>query len=684
MNRYLLLLGFVAALGLFGYATHIPASAAFAALATLVCMALPGLVIVRWMLSEEQSALLVYVFGVVLGLFLGRLLLAAVGLGFGLTRLNLVLLMGGMAVPSMVYLICRRPLPAWNQGDAREAGWLLGVLALVFAAMAIPYWGVGRLTSDGYTFVPYFDRDYLNHISLTAELSRCVPPQNPFFAGTQLHYYWSYHLWPAAIMNLSNGSARDALNVSLLPTVGLFVASLSLWVRTYVAAPWPRRVAIGIALFAYSYIGILFLLKLASPGMARFFPTTAQVEYSFLSHSWFRDFLYEPHAVTCLTLLLFILVYDHTACSSLKPLPAAVVGLIFGAMLVTDAFIGLLGLLWFTSTHLVPFFRNSRLRGPLLISAACTILIVIMAIGLGVFPLGRRVIWLAAHSIVKFAPAYLLIELGPLFVLGMLGMVVLARARRLGTLTTALILLGLALAVGFFLRVPHEHNIVLRKAIKVAQLPLVVLTALALATLACSSRKVLLLGAVALVALPGMSTLGTDIAQYLDYLRSQNPPTTYISPNDMDMLDWVRTHTPTDCIIQTVNPGRLFGDHTELVIPGLGQRRMFYGNDEMPDVFQVPLAEINARKEMLMALHAATSGAEATCALAGFPKLYLYVDEEATGPVAALRELEDSGILHEVHRAGSFSLLQMAGQATRDQVVPSRTGRHETPSVPGQ
>ncbi len=44
-------------------------------------------------------------------------------------------------------------------------------------------------------------------------------PENPYFAGQTLHYYWFYHLWPAAIIDLSGVTARSAVALTLPATL---------------------------------------------------------------------------------------------------------------------------------------------------------------------------------------------------------------------------------------------------------------------------------------------------------------------------------------------------------------------------------------------------------------------------------------------------------------------------------
>jgi hypothetical protein len=653
-------LGFALSLVAFGYAAHLSPAGILVTLATLVAMALPGILLVRLALPEDASALVVLVFGTVLGLALGRFGLALVGLAFGPGPTGAAALLGVAAIASGIALtrLDRGVLPTWGESDSREGRWLVGLLAAVTLVVAVPYSAVGQPTERGYAFAPYFDRDYMNHVAVTAELARGLPPQNPYFAGERFHYYWGSHLWPAAVKTLTGVAAREALNLTVVPTVGLFVAALCLWARPYVEGRPARYAALALGLFAFSYIGPLLLIKLAAPEVIRRLPVVSAHEYSFLSHSWFRDFLYEPHAVTALTLLLAVLVLSHRPAGR-RALVGGLIGLAFGAMLVTDAFITLVGLLYFAAANLPAFLRDRAARGPLLIAAAVTVLVAVAAVAVGIFPLGGRAIRLALHPATKVAPAYLLLELGPQFVFGTLGVIVLAYRRELRPLLPLLGLLALALLLGFALKVPVEPNIVIRKSLKVAQVPLVVFVGFAVVAAAASRRRVAWAVAGALIVLPGLVTLGTDLALYLDRIEKRYPPTTYVSRDEVEMLDWVRTHTPRDAVLLMGYPERIFGEGTPLFIEALAERRTYYGNDEMPNTFQVPPDRVARRHDQVQALFAATQAAELSRVVRELPPLYLYVDEGAGGPIAAIRQAEAEGHLRHVHQSGRFSLKQV-------------------------
>jgi len=649
----------------FAYAAQLPLLGEVAAIGVFLALAYPGAILVRRALGEKGSALEVLVFGAALGLALGRLGIAAAGLVFGPGPLATLTFLTAFVFTGLTLRPTGGILRSWDSRDALESRWILGMVGALLLVIAIPYAGIGRPTASGHAFAPYFDRDYLNHIGLIAELGRSLPPENPFFAGERLHYYWSYHLLPASIAQLTGVSARDALNLTQIPTIALFVAALGLWARTYIASAMARWFAVAIALFAPSLIGLLYLLKTCAPSVSQSLPIVSHAQYSFLSHSWFRDCLYEPHAVTALTLLMTALFLSRSPAPLHWALTGSLVGVAFGTLLITDAFIGAVGILYFAIANTRALMTRSDLRGQLLVSAAVVLLIVIAAIGLEVFPFGGSAVRLTPHNVAKFTPIYLPIELGPLFVLGIAGACLMIYRRRARAFLPLLGLLGFALLLAFVLRVEREPNIALRKGLKVAQLPLLILAGSAISTLATSRRRTVQAIGGGLLVASGAVTICTDTVQYLDLSSQRYPPTTYVSADELELLRWIRTSTPQDAVIQCTSPDRIFGDRTDLLIPGLAERRAYYGNDEMPAMFQVPATKIGSRKQEVQLLFEAATDSELWSVLKSLPPVYLYVEQGESGPGPAFRELIRRGLLHEEHRVGRFSLLKVVPPESR-------------------
>ena len=449
-------------------------------LVSFAILSIAGVVFLRQLVPTIESRLCIVTFGPVLGLVFGRFCLVLTGLTFGPSFVSAAVAHGLLACMSLLLTAFRpRRLPSWSPEDRRELDWILSMSSAVLLAMAFSYWGVGRLTAKGYAYVPHFGWDFFNHVACSAELSRQIPPQNPYFAGQPLHYYWSYHLWPAAIINLAGVTAREALELTLPPTALLFVGALTGLVYSYEPKLRPRYLAIGLGLFAYSYLGALYVARNLASHLFRSLSNYVNIDYSFMSHSWFRDFLYEPHAATALSLLAFLIYLTNRVAGG--PGVSVLSGLVLGTIAITDILVGMIAFAWFGTWSLWPFLKRSESRSHIVLAALVSLAVILSAFGLHVFPARSGALRLGLHPAAKYGPIYLLIELGPLSIFGAVGLYGCRRRGLDASMRSMLLLLVLALLLAFTLIIDIEPNHVIRKSIKVVELALVVF-----ATVACS------------------------------------------------------------------------------------------------------------------------------------------------------------------------------------------------------
>jgi drug/metabolite transporter superfamily protein YnfA len=645
----------------FGIVAGLPLSGAAATLTSFLALSFAGIVFLRRLAPAIDSWIDVLLWGSILGLLSGRLCLVLTSLLIGPSFFSAAAALVLVVVASICVSVFRPVKPmSWSGDDSRELAAILGLSSAVLVAMTVSYWGVGHLSSKGYAFVPNFGWDLLNHIACSAELAKQLPPQNPYFAGQTLHYYWFYHLWPAAVMNLSHVTARDAVILTLPPTALLFVGALTCLARSYIPRVVPRFLGIGLGLFAFSYIGVFFIVRMTA---ARFFESLSRIvntDYSFLSHSWFRDFLYEPHAVTSLTCFAFLLYLDKIPKTEARLRQALLAGLILGAVTITDLFVGVIGLLWLALTSFRPFIRDCGSRFPILLELLVACAGIVGAFALGLFPARSGALHLALHPMTKYAPLYLLIEMGPIFVFGLTGIYLALRRDRTGSSTSLLLVLAISLLIAFTVVHGLVPNQVIRKSIKVVQFPLVIFAAVAWSAFLDLPRRHWLRLTGAVVALAGLSTIFTDLVQYVDIEADRSPPTAYISEDKMQALTWIREHTASDAIIQQldeVRPGRKIRDNSDMSLPSLAERRTLFGNHEFVYVFQIPEADRESRKTILEQIFTATTPADLELCLDRLPPFFLLVVGSAPGPHVALRQLEERGVLEPVFRAGEVSVL---------------------------
>lgn len=665
MGTSLGMLGCALGAAAFGLAAHLSPLGAVEVLATFAAMAAGGVALLGRAVPWERSRLCVIVFGSILGLTLGRVGLVITGLVPALRAQGLLIVaVASLALAAVITRGRVWPHPGTDE-DKHEAPWITGMIAVVLLLIAPPFWGLGRLTERGYAFVANFNIDFIQHAEITAELTRGIPPQNPLFAGERLHYYWFYHLWPAAVAGLTGVTAREAVELTIPITAALFVAALALALRFEVPARRARFFGIGLGLFAYSYIGLLFVLTLLLPAVAPMIPTHHRLGYTLLSHSWYRDFLYEPHAVTALTLLLLAFYLDRVSAKSRAPLPRLLMGFALGVMLMTDSVIALMGLGWWGALYLWRFVRARESRGLLVVPLVALVAVVGGIVALGVFPSvssGARPLGLGVHPVAKFGPVYLLVELGPLFLFGLAGLIALLASRRLNGRGDLLVLLGLSVLCAFFVAVPIQPDHVLRKAVKLLQIPLVVLAADAYGAYISRPVSRWLAAGFAIALVAGSVTLGTDMFQYVDLMGKKVQPTIYVSQDEMQVLNWIRTHTPRDAVFQElseVRPGQRYGDNIGSLVAMFGERRTLVGDSTTPQMFQVPGSKLAGRRQQLERLFTAQDPGTALRVLEQVRPDYLYVEERLPGPVGIIRRLAAAGMLQETYRVGGISVLKM-------------------------
>jgi hypothetical protein len=333
-------------------------------LAIVGSSAVLGARLVRRLIPEEPSLLNRLVFGAVIAQTLGRILILLVGL---LVRFDLVAYgVLGAAVAASIAVTRGPDRPALTAFEAAASRQILWLAAGLFVAMGLAFGGVGAPTPAGFAFPSYFNNDFLHHVSVASELTRSVPPANPYLAGAPMHYYWFYHLWPAAVAATAHVTALQAMT-STAPFVALvFLAALMMTVSH--PDTRARSLAVAVALFASSLVGVPASAAMVLPALhghawERVFgglPVTGARSFSFISHSWFRDALYESHALTALSMAMAVLYLGRSAWGRTHGATALVRGVVLGMMFMTDAVIALVVTAFCGLESLLRMWRSPR------------------------------------------------------------------------------------------------------------------------------------------------------------------------------------------------------------------------------------------------------------------------------------------------------------------------------------
>jgi hypothetical protein len=266
------------------------------------------------------------------------------------------------------------------------------------------------------------------------------------------------------------------------------------------------------------------------------------------------------------------------------------------------------------------------------------------------------------HPMTRWAPAYLLVELGPMFIFAVVGLAIGLRDRRVRLDGRLLSCAAVWLLLGFTLYAPSAPNLAIRKSLKVLQIPFVALSACAFAWCLERGRRRLLCAASTVVIVPAVLTLATDVLQYTGVLQNPELPPTYVSRDEMQVLEWIRTRTPCEALVQSldeVRPGKKFLDSYYSLIASIGERRALFGDYEKPYTFQVTSTKVEARKSLLEEMFTATSAKALRGVLDTTPFDYLYVDERKPGPTRIVKEMEAEGMLRRAHCVGTVCVFHL-------------------------
>jgi hypothetical protein len=126
--------------------------------------------------------------------------------------------------------------PAWDTRDSLLL--LIWILATVLV-ISVPLIHVGSLTSQGYAYRAYFNADFFRNMAVVGSLgSSGIPPNNPYFTGVPLHYYWFFHVLVAFWRTLFPSYRLDFLLVQFtLVSASIFVSTLVVVLRRYLVSP---------------------------------------------------------------------------------------------------------------------------------------------------------------------------------------------------------------------------------------------------------------------------------------------------------------------------------------------------------------------------------------------------------------------------------------------------------------
>ena len=278
---------------------------------------------------------------------------------------------------------------------------------------------------------------------------------------------------------------------------------------------------------------------------------------------------------------------------------------------------------------------------------------VVLTIAVGAVPVQGGLLKIGLHRVARIAPFYLAIDVGPLALLAVIGFLMSRRSAATPERSAWLGLAGVCLFTMFMVIVPTELNLVLRKSLKVLQIPLVVFATPTCGYLLKTPARRALAGVVFLLG--GLTTV-TDIRHYL---HPVTPYVSYISTSEMETMNWLRRCTSPDVVVQdiaAVQPGDKYNDTFYSVIAAIGERRTLWGDIYHPYLFRADEMAIQARRRAVELIGLALTPSALQAALSQLPMDLLYVDRTGRGPVYAVSALAGAGFLHKFYCSAEVCL----------------------------
>lgn len=483
-------------------------------------------------------------------------------------------------------------LPEWTRGSTTS---LLLVLVLTLFVAVPPLANVGWADKEGNRYYrAYFTADFVWHAALTAELKKFeLPVQNPYLKNTDIHYYWTYFMVPAAIAGTGPASLQDiqrCLKLNALLT-GLLLMS-TIFLATWVAVPraGPAAAAVSLALVASSaegLAGIVGLLYTDQP-----LSTLKNVNIDAIS-SWAlggyridglqRSIWYVPQHSMAYALGLIAIIGVAAAGSRIKRGASFLLGCALACSVLFSPLVG--GI--FALAYGIAFVVDALGRP----SPVATIMNQIDII----VPVAIAIAWQVEDHMVEGAGGALefgfarqslhhpvlslVVSLGPIILLAVAGLWPSAK-HSLRRLMPYAALAVFSLLAMYLVRLSIDLSWVGFRSGHLMLLALPAFGARFIATQWDDGRRKVVGAVVLLVLIGGAPTLAIDEFNAQD-IHNYNvspgdfPFTIVLYPRQLEAFEWIRKNTPKEALVQMDPVER--GRSTWSLVPSWAERRMAAG-----------------------------------------------------------------------------------------------------------
>ena len=473
-----------------------------------------------------------------------------------------------------------------NEAAGKDKHWIVIAFFLVTALAWYPFSRIGFPLDRNYAYRAYFSSDYLKHFSVVESLNQAgLPPANLYFQGEALHYYWLPYATPAFVAFFAGSTAKSMFAFSFTVNFLFLLLLLLMVAKTCGRRGWAPYLAVLMVL-ASSLEGFYLWVVRARFSWTGYFRIGRDVNIDGLTRwlwnlpqidTLLRALLFTPqHLLSLAFLLLFLYVLSQK-----RERPWAL-SLCLASSLAASFFVGGILLiswgLYAAARESAKLIRGRQTLGGFLMNLARHFALPIFVLGLS---LGLKMVSFSGSGVmlkpVKPGEAMVLLGLN----LGLLtfgGAAGLLAGRFQGRAFHAL-LLAVSLALILAVRIANFESDVSLKAGLVAILVLALLTC-RLAEAPRAGRLALPLAL--LVILPGLWTLTLDVRNSSDVRNRRF--TSYVSFDEMRMLNWVRENIPAKRTVQNFPEARTWNLSA---IPAFSGKQMVVGDRMHGRIFQV-------------------------------------------------------------------------------------------------
>ena len=578
-----------------------PAALAFGILSQLLVL-LPGVLIVR-AIAPGTGWLTPIAFGPMVGQALGSLVLTLLWVagGRGVWMIAVAPIIVALLIVPARTLGGRFRLPDTQATDAIALGLLLLLVPLV---AGLPFAHVGELGPNGQDYRAYFTADYVWRRAVVIELAKGdALPVNPYFAGDALHYYWMPHVLSGIQYRFAQGWAAldELLLIRSVAIDAVLIAFLYGMVRTFAVRPAAAAAGVAFVVLSSSFEGLYAMVEFARNGAA--LAEVRNLNIDALSRWWFqgipidglqRLLFYQPHHAVGYGIGLIGLLVIARRERARDGAAFAIAGICLGLSVAISSFAGVM-LTAAAAIHegvavlRARDFRRALVHAvaaaiPLAIGTALTFLLQYVD-GSGpviAFELNR----LAARGFWWVT----LLSFGPVLLLCLAALPALGHERRgLGIFAS---LTASCVIFYFFVNVrDHQDVYVGWRVGHFMFMAAMVVIAILFERLHASSPAVrpFAWAAVAVIGLMGLPTTVIDVYNTQDITNFNEAPagpwTLRLTPEDLQVFDWLEQNTPPDAIVQIDPVPR--DPASWAYLPAFGGRRMAAG---LP-ISMIPLAK---------------------------------------------------------------------------------------------